>query len=31
MKNAHIVVIEDNEADVQLIRLALEENGIPTR
>jgi len=29
MKNVHIVLIEDNAADVQLVKLALEENGIP--
>jgi DNA-binding response OmpR family regulator len=28
MKPAHIILIEDNPADVLLVRLALEENGI---
>ena len=28
MKSAHIVLIEDNPADVLLVKLALKENGI---
>lgn len=29
MKLAHIVLIEDNPADVQLVELALKESGVP--
>ncbi|HZO52577.1 MAG TPA: response regulator [Bryobacteraceae bacterium] len=29
MRVPHIVLIEDNPGDVMLVRLALEENGIP--